>query len=241
MSLRRIIKLFKGGSVTVCGMKGRGKDMLFSNVIARRKQPYVSNLDYKVSSEYIPLDVEEHLDCLNDYKSLLSYPKRYISPIPEGSDIYISDGGIYFPSQYQGDLVKRYPTICTTMAISRHLWNGSVHINVQNLNRIWDKMREQSDIYIYCLRCFYFKPLKLVIQKVRIYEKADACMQRIPPFRVKIPLLAKQEVKNNIKLERERYYCSNGKIKECTLIYFNKSNYDTRYFKTLLGGDSNEE
>ena len=46
MNMRKIVKLFEQGNVCVVGLRGCGKDMLFANVIARRRQPYVSNTDY---------------------------------------------------------------------------------------------------------------------------------------------------------------------------------------------------
>ena len=39
-------KYFDVGNVAVVGLRGRGKDVLFGNVIARSKHSYVSNLDY---------------------------------------------------------------------------------------------------------------------------------------------------------------------------------------------------
>ena len=47
MRFKKIIKMFEDGNVCVTGLRGRGKDMLMSNVVVRRKMPYVSNVDYK--------------------------------------------------------------------------------------------------------------------------------------------------------------------------------------------------
>lgn len=35
--MRKLCKLFEKGNVSVCGLKGAGKDMLFANVVMRRK------------------------------------------------------------------------------------------------------------------------------------------------------------------------------------------------------------
>ena len=103
--LSSVIKLFKSGNVLVCGLRGTGKDMLLSNVVARRKSPYVSNIDYRCkSSEFISLDLNS-LDIKNTYKNFVSgevVPYSY--PYPERSDIYISDAGVYFPSQFEREL-----------------------------------------------------------------------------------------------------------------------------------------
>lgn len=82
---------------------------------------------------------------------------------------------------------------------------------------------------------------KLVIQKVRIYDKYESALNAIPPYRVRIPLRAGKEATMNAKIERERYYCMNGEIQSGTLIYWNKSNYDTRAFKKMLEKGVNYE
>ena len=51
--MKKIIKLFRSGNVCVFGLRGRGKDLLFSNVIIRRNLPYVCNTDY--GGDHIPL------------------------------------------------------------------------------------------------------------------------------------------------------------------------------------------
>lgn len=33
-------------------------------------------------------------------------------------------------------------------ALSRHLYNNNIHVNVQNLGRLWLKLREQADSFI---------------------------------------------------------------------------------------------
>ena len=48
MFKRKILTLFKKGNVSICGLRGTGKDMLTANVIARRKRPYISNIDYNI-------------------------------------------------------------------------------------------------------------------------------------------------------------------------------------------------
>lgn len=240
MKIRKIIKLFKYGNVCVVGMRGRGKDLLFSNVIARRKIPYVSNVEYS-GAEYIPFELEK-INCGNNtYKNFLSgkiYP--YTFPYKDGTDVYISDVGIYFPSQYCNELNRDYKQIPVFMALSRHLGKANVHINVQALNRAWDKLREQSDTYILCKWC---KVLfgKIVIQKVIIYDKYESCLTRQPPFRVSLPLTANKQMKLQAQLEKERYECQHGKIKSGILLYINKSKYDNRIFKKILEQGANDE
>lgn len=232
MGLRKIIKIFENGNVSVCGLRSRGKDMLMANVVVRRGIKYVSNIDY--GSDFVPF-AYEYIAQENTYDNFIKGDiKPYEYPFPDGTDIYLSDAGVYFPSQYCNELNKKYPNLPVFMALSRHLGACNVHYNAQVLNRVWDKIREQSDQYIQCRRCIVIG--KLVIQTVRIYEKMQSALDSIPPFRVKAPLMASREVKTSIELQKQMYYCTHGKITSMLLIYFNKSSYDTRHFKNLLKG-----
>lgn len=229
--MKKIIKLFQSGNVCVCGLKGRGKDMLFSNVVARRKLPYVCNTDY--GADHIPFRPMDY-DCGgNTYECFLTGKlHRYIYPHKDGTDIYIADAGVYFPSQYCGELNKRYGYFSTFMALSRHLGECNVHFNVQNLNRVWDKIREQSDIYIMCNWC---KVLfgKLVIERVTIYEQYESAVARVPPYRAP-RVRMNSDRRMNLHMDKQKYRIAHGEIERRTLIYFNKSSYNTRVFKDML-------
>lgn len=232
LGINKIVKLYDSNSVSICGKKGRGKDMLTANVIARRRAKYyVSNVDYKIKGKrYIRFN-PELLRTGNDYRSFM-YDKitRYVYPYPDGVDIYLSDCGVYFPAQYCNQLNNEFKDIPTFCALSRQLGECYMHTNAQALNRVWDKIREQSDTYIECLSCKVIG--KLVIQKVRIYERYDTAIAGVPPCVLSLPLTG--EDRQRVKIEREKYRIQYGEIKERILIYFNRSNYDTRTFKTML-------
>lgn len=239
--MKKIIKMFEAGNVSVSGKRGRGKDMLFANVIARRRKMYISNSDYKCRrAPYVRMDFSR-LKTGNIYKNFLDNKvKKYIYPYPDGTDIYISDCGIYFPCQYNDRLNRDYEDIINFFALSRQLGECNVHTNAQALNRVWDKIREQSDQYIVCRSCkvlFGF----LVVQKVRIYEKYESAVAEVAPFRCSIPLFAKSEVRSQVKMMREKYRIEYGEIKSRTLIYVNRSRYDTRVFKRILEVGNVEE
>lgn len=234
MRLKKIIKMFERGAVSVCGMRGSGKDLLTANVVVRRKKPYVSNIDY--GGQYMPFNYRL-IDCgMNTYKQLLENEcNKYDFPYCDGADIYLSDCGIYFPSQYCSNLNKDYPYLPTFMALSRQLGECNVHTNAQNLNRVWDKIREQSDTYIMTLRCLYIPLVKFVIMKIRIYENYDSAAARVRPCRVRVPLLNPTR-RQNALLYKDDFINRHGEITEHFLFFRNKSKYNTRYFKTLLEG-----
>lgn len=225
-----MIKLFRTGNVSVCGLKGSGKDMLFANIVRRRKAPYISNTNY--GGYWIKFQPDQ-LNPRNNWRDFMSDTiKRYNYPFGDGMDFYIADGGVYMPSQNQGELCKEYSHIPVFMALSRHLGDCNVHYNVQNLNRMWDKIREQSDTYIRCIKCkVLFR--KLVIQKVIIYEKYESAVNRVPPFRLRRPWFNRDRMQQ-WEIQKANYEISHGSVKARTLIYFNKSKYNTRVFKEML-------
>lgn len=260
--MRRIIKLFEKGNVSVCGLKGTGKDMLFANVVIRRKLPYVSNTYY--GGDYHPFTADV-LNCRNTWRNFLTGDvKPYVYPYEDGTDIYIADGGVYMPSQHQGELVKEYSHVPSFMALSRHLGDANVHYNVQNLNRFWDKIREQSDLFLRCVDCwtlqkgfktawkriwrklptsirkrlkpnysFSWVRSRLVVQRVILYENYDSAVNRVPPFTLRRPLLDMNRIQL-WEIQKQNYQIKHGLVKPMILIYLNKSKYNTRIFKEML-------
>lgn len=239
MGITKIAKLYNQNCVSSCGKKGRGKDMLTANVIARRKgKYYISNVDYKIKGKKWIRFNPELLQMGNDYRNFIEDRfNRYVYPYPDGVDIYISDCGVYFPSQYNGELNARYRDIPTFSALSRQLGDCYLHTNAQALNRVWDKLREQSDIYLSCQWCKVIFG-KIVIQCVREYELYESAVNNVPPCRISVPLNA--ERRQRAQIEIEKYRCQHGKIKTHYLIYINKSNYDTRMFKELLENEKQD-
>ena len=183
----------------------------------------------------------QRLNIENTYKNIVEekiIPYEY--PYPENCDIYLSDAGVYFPSQYTGQLDKQYSEFPLFQALSRHLGDCNFHFNTQNLGRVWNKIREQSDIYIRCIWCKVIG--KLVFQKVMIYDKYEACESRVKPYKhIQAPIMASPEARAQYiardEILKREFEERNGKIKAKILIYQNKSKYDTRYFKKLLKGE----
>lgn len=238
MNIKKIIKLFEQGNVSVCGMRGTGKDMLFANVISRRRSPYISNTNYQAKrSPYIRLELDK-LNVKNNWKNFcFDDIIEYNYPYPEKCDIYVSDCGIYFPSQYCNELNKAFPEIAVFSALSRQLGNANFHTNCQAINRVYDKLREQSETYVYCRSCKVLG--NIVFQKVTIYDKVQSCIDKVEPYKhIPVPIFATKELKANLRMkdeEMKRNFKQNyGNVKTVTLIYKNQSNYDTRLFKGVL-------
>lgn len=238
MLFRKIVSLFEEGNVCVTGLRGTGKDVLTGNVIARRKKDYVSNLDYTSGLNYHKLDFNKiDLGC-NTYDNLITGTvHKYVYPYPMGSDIYVSDVGIYLPAQYCNELNKKYPYLSTYMALSRQVSRNNFHINVQNLPRCYDKIREQSDIYI---RCRYVNKFLMrfgiVLQKITIYDKYQSCVDRVEPCRIRVPISLNGVVRQNADLYLDKFFNTYGSVKNHWLLYINKSKHDTYYFEKLFKG-----
>lgn len=238
MLFRSVIALYRRGNVSCTGLRGTGKDMLTANVVVRRKKPYISNIDY--GGQFYSLDFEK-IDCgKNTWREFVSGDVRYYDfPYPMGADIYLSDAGIYLPSQYCNELNKAFPHLAVYQALSRQVSGNNFHFNTQNLNRCWDKIREQSDIYIRCRRCICLFG-KFVIQWVTLYDKFQSCQDRVKPSAVRPPLFAKKEVRQQYRIYADTFQNQYGIVRNRLLIYWNRSKYDTNHFRKLLKNGKKE-
>lgn len=226
---KQFVSLFKHGNVIVSGLRGCGKDFAFCLVVNARKQNYISNIQYSnPKKKYKRFDFDPKVWELadNDYVNFITgeiHP--YVYPYPDDIDYYISDAGIYFPAQYQGELCKKYRSAPVFQALSRHLGDCNVHCNTQNMPRLWDKIREQSDIYLRMTCCKkLFK--KFFYVSSYLYEKQESCENKVVPPKFGIGKTA--------KAARYDFEIQHGKIRKfaffCRLPYV----YDSRRFKKIL-------
>ena len=102
---------FKECNVIVSGKKGTGKDLLFQLIISKRKREnYYANIDYGYKYHHIGLkDISVEP---NTYLNFIDDDVKKIKKLHDDKeDIYISDGGIYLPSQYDSILYKKFPAV----------------------------------------------------------------------------------------------------------------------------------
>lgn len=230
-----IPRLFERQNVCVCGMMGSGKDVLFGNVIARIRRPYISNLDY--GGDRIVFK-PWMLDFNNNWKNLMTDSiNRYEHLFPDGYHMYLSDLGLYLPAQFQGEITKLYPNVGFSIPMFRQVAGGWLHGNAQTPNRIYDKIREHFDIWISCRWCkVLFK--KIVIQYVVEYERYQSCVDRVPPFPLRRPLLNPNRIQQ-YEIQKANYLIAHGRVRPRLLIYKNKSKHDTRAFKEMFANAKN--
>lgn len=230
-----ISRYFDRGNVSVFGLRGTGKDVLFGNVIARRNKPYVSNIDY--GYDYHEFDYSK-VDIKSDYRDFIKgTPKPYKWRYPMGADIYLSDCGVYFPAQYCGELNRDYKSLSTYVALSRQVSHNNVHTNAQCLNRVYDKLREQSEFYIMCRGCKIL--FGIAFMKIRIYEKYQSAVDRVRPFKMTLTFKQKKDpvALTNYQLAKDKYANTYGEVFDKILIFKNKSKHDTYFFENYLKGE----
>lgn len=221
--------LFRKGNCIVTGLRGCGKDMAFCLAVNHFKKNYISNVEYSSSKrKYKCFEFEPKVWELaqNTYKDFIKGTlKHYSYPYPDGIDYYISDAGIYFPSQYCNELVKMYGSAPLFQALSRHLGNCNVHCNVQNIQRLWDKIREQSDLYICMKGCKVFFG-KIVFLRGCVYETYESCVKQLTP--------PKFGLGKDGRNRRIMYETTNGRIRSFFFFARVPYKYDDRRFKRML-------
>lgn len=232
---RFICSKFISGNIIVAGKKGNGKDLLFNYVINARKSKCKSNIQYndalceKAGLDYLLLkDENEKQLTYNDF--LQGKFKTINKKIEECKDYYISDAGVWLPSQNQSELCKQFPSLPITYALSRHLARMNIHANTQNLNRVWDKLREQADGYFIVrktvkIACFFFT-------KLTYYDDYERALHNLRPFHANKLLSSKEK-----RALQEQYTATNGLIIDMWIVQKSKKlKYDTREFhKTIYG------
>lgn len=227
---KSFVKLFSKGNVQLSGMKGRGKDVAFCIVVNERKKNYISNVQYSdPKKSYKRFDFDSKVWELsgNSYTDLIDGSiKEYVYPYPDGIDYYISDAGIYFPAQYATQLCKKYASAPMFQALSRHLGDCCVHTNTQAINRLWDKIREQGDIFIYMTGCRFIPKTKICLVSCYQYERYESAESHIIPPRFG---LGKES-----RLARYNFEIAHGKIKHRWFFARLPYKFDSRRFKRIL-------
>jgi hypothetical protein len=231
-NLNFIVGLFKNNNVIVFGKKGTGKDLLFHSVIRKRKQLHYSNITF--NNKTMPISISELSLFPNTYESLINGNVVKVDPnLKEKYDIYISDGGIYLPSQFDYLIDKKYPSLSIFYAVQRHLYNSNTHMNTQYLGRIYKKVREQADTYIKLKRSIFI--LGMYISFYTIYEKYESADLSLMPMENKLL----NGFNNGLV---QQYQATNGYIKNGWYIGLkNKINYNTRYFRKVFLNDQEDK
>lgn len=146
-----LLETFESSNVLVFGKKGAGKDVLFGLVTHLTNGLHYSNIPY--NSKTLLLKSLKQLDVGgNGFSDIVNGTiKKYDDPFIPGLPIFISDGAVYFGSQYDSKINTEFSGVATFMALSRQLGEHQIHVNTQALGRLYLKIREQADVFIRCL------------------------------------------------------------------------------------------
>lgn len=229
---KAFLSYFKRDSVCVFGKKGKGKDVLFNYAIKKEKIKPYSNYSYGGKAEVISL---KELDIKNTYEEAFSENWNKVAnyKIREGSSIFISDAGVYLPSQYYNQLNKKYPSLPLYMAVSRHLSDTKVHYNTQSIGRVWDKLREQITYFIEANKTTVFFN-HLSVTTCTVYDRVETAEKGVTPFKP-----SRTKGKEEIEAERLRFVADNGLVRRLKVVqWLKKDSFDSRFFKKKLLIDS---
>lgn len=225
-----IISCFSDGNVITFGLKGCGKDLIFNKAINSRNQNCYANIPYN-KELCVVKDINEFSVSPNTFENILDNNIKIIPKLnKENCDFYISDGGIFLPSQYSNRLIKDYPSLPIYYALNRHLTNSNIHINSQYLGRVWDKLREHAAYYIMAVKTKNI--FGFLITKFIVYDNYSSAAAKMRPYKVS-GLITHSESRAN----REDFESKHGLVKECYIIqHKSKIFYDSRYFHRKFYG-----
>lgn len=231
-----IVKKFKKNNCIVWGKKRKGKDLTFQKVInKRKKEHYATNYpnDFNYGHKGTQIRMADLSVSPNTYENMIANitTKIEYKPSFEKRDTYISDAGIYLPSQYNHILNKLYPSMPIFYSVIGHLYDSNIHVNYNGeITRLWDKLREQADEYFNVLE--NLKIFGFIFVKIRYYERYSTAEASLAPM--KRGFLNSQQ-----KALYEQYKSQNGLIKDMWICIMQRNiHYDTRYFRRIFFKES---
>lgn len=233
LNARYLKKIFEEGNTITFGRKGKGKDILFQKIINIRKKPYKANLNY--GGKYEEVKPKDLSVSPNTYQTFIEGEITKIAKCGKDNiDVYFSDGGIIFPSQFDTLLHKRYPSFPIYYALSRQLYLQNIHINSQAIGRIWKALREQADNYIKCVETKPFLHFWLKCEFIT-YTKYESAVQELEP-------MGNRLFNKYSKAEQDQFKALHGTIKKGYIfISKRKIKYDTRAYAKILFNNIDEK
>lgn len=232
---RELLRIFRAGNVIVAGHKGNGKDLLFQYVISRREaqgEPHAANIKYTPNTKIRPISFYALHN--NTYDNFISGKFEIESKtFREKEDFYISDVGNALPSQYGKALERKYPTFPIVYSLSRHLADFSIHCNTQNYGRVWDKLREQADYYVWCEKAKVLGRIAYI--KYIIYDRYQSALSNIQPYVCRKRLFGLIPPKPEDYARANEHNAKYGSIRRYHMWYIlPKEHYDTRAYHKII-------
>lgn len=221
---RKFLREVKQDSLIVFGKKGKGKTLLFSEMTRMDKKGYLSNTDFKRKKGEI-INVKDISVEPNNWLNVLNGEYQEIERKDwEKKPVYIDDAGVFLPNFADAMLKNKYPSMPIAFALWRHLYDAPIHINSQDVNRVWKLLREQASGCIQARKCWRLGPIAII--HCTYYDKVASAEAELLPM--KKTLLNKFNT-----AEYNMYEASNGLIKDFVIFAPSwRNKYDSRYFKS---------
>lgn len=222
---RAYLKKLKEDSLIIFGKKGKGKTLLFSEMTRMdKKKGYLSNTDFKHKKQTLinPSDISIYPNTWEDIlngKYVKIEKKEF-----EGKPVYLDDSGIFLPNFADAMLKRLYPSMPPAFAVWRHLYNAPIHINSQDVNRVWKLLKEQQNGAIQCRKTVRIGPFAFI--HCTYYSNLESAAKELYPM--------KDTIFNKYnKAELNLYTANNGIIKDFIIFAPTwRNKYDSRYFKS---------
>lgn len=228
---RKFLKEVKQDSLIVFGKKGKGKTLLFSEMTRMDKEGFCSNTDFR-RKKGKTININEISVGDNTWEDVLEGNIKFITKKEfEKKPIYIDDAGIYLPNFADTMLKKKYPSMPIAFAVWRHLYDAPIHINSQDVNRVWKLLKEQQSGCIQARKCWRLGPLAII--HCTYYDKIASAEAQLIPM--------KESIFNKYnKAELNMYNANNGLIKDFVIFAPSwRNKYDSRWFhKKFFGVDA---
>lgn len=221
---RAYLKKIKEDSLIVFGKKGKGKTLLFSEMTRMDKKGFLSNTDFKRKKGTI-INPGEITVKPNTWESVLNGDYCKIEKKEwESKPVYLDDAGIFFPNFADSLLKRSYPSMPIAFAVWRHLYNAPIHINSQDVNRVWKMLKEQQNGAIQCRKTVRIGPFAFI--HCTYYSHLESAAKELLPM--------KETIFNKYnKAELNLYNANNGIIKDFVIFAPTwRNKYDSRYFKS---------
>lgn len=242
-SKKFLVAKHEANNCMIFGEKGHGKDLLTQCVIKHINRDYFSNNFYgeagknkKMKGHFHKIALADLTVAPNTFNNLIRDNIFVINKKInlEGHHVYISDCGIYLPSTEDNQLNRLYPSLPILYATVRHLYGCNIHLNTQNLGRVWLKLREQADSYFYVswtLRLF-----GLFLTKYTYYSRYESAEKRISPMS-RVGLINQYNRALIVEYEALHGQVRNGFVLQRKKHLY----YDTRHFHKMFFGETFNE
>lgn len=231
----RLVREFRSVNVIVYGKKRKGKDLLFQHIINRRKTKYAANINYggkfkRIKTSQVSVAPNTYVNFINGKVSIIDKKafSKSIGVNLEGVDVYLSDGGVILPSQMDSVLHKTFPSLPITYALTGHLYNNNIHINTQNLERVWKAVREQADYFVRIRKRWIIGGIFVIFTTE--YDNYNSAFLNLRP-------LKKRMLNQFSSAEYDKFNATYGFIKDGFVIIRKKDlHYDTRAYHKIIFG-----